>query len=203
MHGSLMENLNPEADREREDLPDVGPRVRYLRRLNRLRLKDLAAAAGCSESLLSRIENSVVVPSLTTLHRIAKALSVNVAALMDPKEEAVCTIYGPNDRPRQPRVTDGGDGSTAEILTPFSEHRQLEGLLLEMPAGGPMCGPFQHDGEEVGYVLSGELELLIEGERHLVPTGYSFFFLSDRVHSYRAAGDENCRVVWINTPPTF
>ncbi|WP_180970471.1 helix-turn-helix domain-containing protein [Burkholderia sp. WAC0059] len=198
-----MENLNPEADREREDLPDVGPRVRYLRRLNRLRLKDLAAAAGCSESLLSRIENSVVVPSLTTLHRIAKALSVNVAALMDPKEEAVCTIYGPNDRPRQPRVTDGGDGSTAEILTPFSEHRQLEGLLLEMPAGGPMCGPFQHDGEEVGYVLSGELELLIEGERHLVPTGYSFFFLSDRVHSYRAAGDENCRVVWINTPPTF
>ncbi|MGF6930869.1 transcriptional regulator with XRE-family HTH domain [Paraburkholderia sp. UCT70] len=198
-----MENLDSEVGRGDEDAPDVGPRVRYLRRVNRLRLKDVAAAAGCSESLLSRIENSVVMPSLTTLHRIAKALNVNVAALMDPKDEEVCTIYGPDDRPRQAHVTDGGDGSTAEILTPFSEHRQLEGLLLEMPAGGPMCGPFQHAGEEVGYVLSGELELVIEGGRHLVPTGYSFFFMSDREHSYRASGDVNCRVLWINTPPTF
>jgi transcriptional regulator with XRE-family HTH domain len=198
-----MKNLNTEADMHDEELPNVGPRVRYLRRMHRLRLKDLAAAAGCSESLLSRIENSLVVPSLTTLHRLSKALNVNVAALIDPKEEEVCTIYGPNDRPRLARVEAEGDGSTAEILTPFNEHRQLEGLLLEMPAGGLMCGPFQHAGEEVGYVLSGELELVVEGEHYLVPTGHSFFFLSDRIHSYRAAGDENCRVIWINTPPTF
>jgi transcriptional regulator with XRE-family HTH domain len=184
-------------------LPAVGARVRYLRRMHRLRLKDLATAASCSESLLSRIENNLVVPSLSTLHRICKALNVNIAALLDPKEDEVCTIYGPKDRPRYMRNPSEGDGSTAEILTPFSEHRQLEGLLLEMPAGGPLCGPFQHAGEEVGYVLSGELELTVEGEQHRVPTGHSFFFLSERVHTYRAAGDENCRVIWINTPPTF
>jgi transcriptional regulator with XRE-family HTH domain len=193
-----------EIDNADEGLPAVGPRVRYLRRLQRLRLKDLAAAAGCSESLLSRIENSLLVPSLTTLHRLCKALNVNVAALLDPKEEEICTIYGPNDRPRYTRkAAEEGDGSTAEILTPFAQHRQLEGLLLEMPAKGPMCGPFQHAGEEVGYVLTGELELVVEGEQYRVPTGHSFFFLSDRIHSYRASGDENCRVVWINTPPTF
>ncbi|MFM9859455.1 cupin domain-containing protein [Pseudoxanthobacter sp. M-2] len=195
---------NIEIDDGDDGLPAVGPRVRYLRRMHRLRLKDLAAAAGCSESLLSRIENSLVVPSLSTLHRLCKALNVNVAALLDPKEDEICTIYGPNDRPRYTRnAAEEGDGSTAEILTPFTQHRQLEGLLLEMPAGGPMCGPFQHAGEEVGYVLTGELELVVEGEQYRVPTGYSFFFLSDRIHSYRAAGDENCRVIWINTPPTF
>lgn len=194
---------NLEADSQDEGLPAVGPRVRYLRRLHRLRLKDLAATAGCSESLLSRIENSLVVPSLSTLHRLSKALNVNVAALIDPREEAICTIYGPNDRPRYTRAAEEGDGSTAEILTPFAEHRQLEGLLLEMPAGGSMCGPFQHVGEEVGYVLSGELELNVEGEQYRVPTGFSFFFQSDRIHSYRASGNENCRVIWVNTPPTF
>jgi transcriptional regulator with XRE-family HTH domain len=191
-------------DGDQDDaLPAVGPRVRHLRRLHRLRLKDLAIAAGCSESLLSRIENSLVVPSLSTLHRLCKALNVNIAALLDPKEDEICTIYGPNERPRYMRNPSEGDGSTAEILIPFAEHRQLEGLLLEMPANGPMCGPFQHAGEEVGYVMSGELELIVEGEHHRVPTGYSFFFLSDRPHSYRAAGDQNCRVIWINTPPTF
>lgn len=194
---------NSEAERLDEGLLAVGPRVRYLRRVHRLRLKDLASAAGCSESLLSRIENSLVVPSLSTLHRLSKALNVNVAALIDPKEEQVCTIYSPQDRPRYTRAADEGDGSTAEILVPFSEQRSLEGLLLEMPAGGPLCGPFQHAGEEVGYILSGTLELIVEGEHHRVPAGYSFFFQSDRIHSYRALGEENCRVIWINTPPTF
>ncbi|QIB35575.1 helix-turn-helix domain-containing protein [Ancylobacter pratisalsi] len=195
--------VNSEADKVDQGVAAVGPRVRYLRRLHRLRLKDLAAMAGCSESLLSRIENALVVPSLSTLHRLSKALNVNVAALIDPKEEQICTIYGPNNRPRYTRAAEEGDGSTAEILTPFAEHRQLEGLLLEMPAHGPMCGPFQHAGEEVGYILSGELELHVEGEHYRVQTGYSFFFQSDRIHSYRASGNENCRVIWVNTPPTF
>ena len=200
--GATMANI--EIDHGDDGLPAVGPRVRYLRRLHRLRLKDLATVAGCSESLLSRIENSLVVPSLSTLHRLCKALNVNVAALLDPKEDEICTVYGPNDRPRYTRnAAEEGDGSTAEILTPFAQHRQLEGLLLEMPAKGPMCGPFQHAGEEVGYVLTGELELVVEGEQYRVPTGHSFFFLSDRTHSYRALGEENCRVIWINTPPTF
>lgn len=190
--------------RNGEDFPAVGPRVRLLRRLRRLRLKDLADKAGCSESLLSRIENGLVVPSLTTLHRICRALDVNIAALMEQEPERIVVAYGPENRPRYTRGRAGeGDGSTAEILIPFAEDRRLEGLLLELPAQGPICGPFRHAGEEVGFVLSGELELIVEDERHLLPSGHSFYFASDRPHSYRAAGGENCRILWINTPPTF
>src|ERR1700685_2901611 len=42
-----------------EDRPAVGKRVRYLRRVKRMTLNDLARAAGCSVSLLSRVENDV------------------------------------------------------------------------------------------------------------------------------------------------
>jgi hypothetical protein len=37
----------------------------------------------------------------------------------------------------------------------------------------------------------------------LVPTESSFFLQSHRPHAYRAVGDVEYRVVWINTPPTF
>ena len=182
----------------------VGPRVRALRKRHRLRLCDLAERAGCSESLLSRIENGLVTPSLTTLHRICQALHVNVAALTDPQEARVCTIYGPNDRPRTAHGPAGeGDGSLCETLIPFSTTRALEGLLLELPGGGTMCGPFAHEGEEVGYVLEGALELVVDGQRHVLPQGHSFFFSSDLPHSYRAHGAAKCRILWINTPPTF
>ncbi len=66
-----------------------------------------------------------------------------------------------------------------------------------------MCGPFEHEGEEVGYVLEGELQLVVDGMTHAIKQGGSFFFRSDLPHSYGAKGRQNCRVIWINTPPTF
>lgn len=185
-------------------LPAVGPRLRLQRRIRRLRLKDLAVKAGCSESLLSRIENGLVTPSLTTLHRLSQALGINVSTLLEPVEEKICTVYGPNDRPRLLRGDEAeGDGSTADSIIPFEENRRLEGLMITLPAGGPLCGPFRHAGEEVGYVIEGAVELTVEGEIFIVPAGSTFFFESDRPHSYRASGTTMARVLWINTPPTF
>ena len=64
-------------------LSDIGQRIRAFRKLQRRSLLDLANEAVCSESLLSRIENSRIMPSLSTLHPISQALRVNVAVLME------------------------------------------------------------------------------------------------------------------------
>ena len=143
-------------------------------------------------------------PSLSTLHRISQALRVNVAGLMETGPDRVCTVYAPGTRPRTAHGdTAEGDGSTAESLVPYAEDRRLEALVVELPAGGALCGPFSHAGEEVGLVLEGTLELIVRGETHYVPAGSSFFFESDHSHAYRAASPASCRVVWVNTPPTF
>ena len=178
--------------------------MRSHRKLRRLRLRELAEKAGCSESLLSRVENGLVMPSLTTLHRLSKALGINVAALLEPLRNEPLTIYRPEQRPSSVMLGAAeGDGSSAQSLVPFHENRRLEALIVSLPAGGTACGPFVHDGEEVGLVLSGVLDLIVDGASHLVPAQCSFFLQSDRPHSYRAHGDEACRIVWVNTPPTF
>ena len=193
-----------DSDFGSSDLKALGRRLRFFRNVKKLRLKDLAEQAGCSESLLSRVENGRVMPSLTTLHRLGRALGINVAALLSPINDESCVVYGPGERPRFSRAeSNDGDGSTADSLIPFAESRLLEGLLSNLPAGGAMCGPFRHEGEEVGYVLEGALELLVEDQHFEVQTGHSFFFVSSRSHSYRAAGGLPCLVLWINTPPTF
>jgi transcriptional regulator with XRE-family HTH domain len=182
----------------------IGLRVRALRKLRRHRLRDLAQQAGCSESLLSRVENGLVMPSLSTLHRLARALGVNVAALVEESQDGACTVYSPAQRPRTSMAGAAeGDGSTAESLAPYAENRQLEALIVCLPPGGKLCGPFEHEGEEVGFVLEGELELVVDGVIHRVPTQFSFFLHSERPHFYRAIGPAPCRVVWINTPPSF
>ena len=185
-------------------MPKVGGRIRAFRKMQRLRLLDLAERAGCSESLVSRIETGRVVPSLSTLHRLSRALQVNVAVLLEDGEDRTCTVYTPESRPRTAHGDPAeGDGSTAENLIPYAADRRLEALIVHLPPGGALCGPFSHDGEEVGLVLDGVLELVVDGEAHLIRAGSSFYFGSGNAHSYRAASAEACRVVWVNTPPTF
>lgn len=185
-------------------LPNIALRIRNERRARRMRLKDLATASGCSESLLSRVENGLVMPSLTTLHRLCQGLEISVTALLSAEEDDPCIVYKANERPR---YTNGGwvegDGSMAESLVPFVEGRHLEAHIMHVPAHGSWCGPYHHAGEEVGYVLDGQLELKVSGATHVLGPGDSFFFASDKEHSYRAVGDIACRILWVNTPPTF
>jgi transcriptional regulator with XRE-family HTH domain len=178
----------------------VGRRLRQLRLAQGLRLKDLAGAAGCSESLLSRVENNLTTPSLTTMHRLARALGVSMVALLDVGSPDGVVISTPRDRIVIGR---GYPGEQNEVLIPHAENRLLEGFIVTLMPGAEPSGPFQHDGEEVGVILEGVLELVVGDSRNILHPGDSFFFHSDVTHRYRNAGADTCRVVWINTPPTF
>jgi transcriptional regulator with XRE-family HTH domain len=182
----------------------VGRRVRHLRHSKQMKLAELAKAAGCSTSLLSRVENEIVEPSLSTLHRLCRALGISVSALFSDEIDNYCVVYAPGERPKYNLSgTAEGDGSRAESIVPYAGSRLLEGFIIDLPPDSPSCGPFKHEGEEAGYVISGELELVVNGKSYVVRRGGSFFFRSDIVHTYRAAGAKLCRVVWINTPPSF
>ncbi|MBB3771925.1 MULTISPECIES: helix-turn-helix domain-containing protein [Ancylobacter] len=183
---------------------NIGFRIRVERRTRKMRLKDLADTAGCSESLLSRVENGLVIPSLTTLHRLCRALGISVTALLNADSDESLVIYRNGERPKY--SGSGfveGDGSMAESLVPYAPQRMLEAHIMHVPSNGDWCGPYRHAGEEVGYVLEGALELKVNGTVSIINVGDSFFFESELEHFYRASGDAHCRIIWVNTPVTF
>lgn len=185
-------------------LDGIGSRLRHARLTKRLRLVDIAEQVGCSESMLSKIECGKAIPSLGMLHRVAAALDTSIAELFNAAEGQEFVIYRAGERPSvtiDPRQS--GSGIRLERLVPYSAERALEGNIHVVMPGAVFGGAIKHAGEEVGYVVSGSLELTV-GERvtHLEP-GDSFFFRSDLPHSYRNLGETPAVVVWINTPPTF
>ena len=72
-----MDRLNPGRgagkDRKAPLTPRIGPKIKHTRLLKGLTLRDLADAAGCSKSLLSKIENGRANPSLKMIHRVIRA----------------------------------------------------------------------------------------------------------------------------------
>jgi transcriptional regulator with XRE-family HTH domain len=184
-----------------EDLPviEIGTKIRFTRRLRSLTLKEVAAATGCSESLLSKIENGHASPSLKILQRLTHALGLTVGQLFaqatDPDDIIMRAAT---------RVTfDTGDGGKSEPLAPHTGGHMLECHLHHYAPGCDSGGDLQHDGEEFGYVLEGEIELTVAGRNYTASAGDSFLFRSERPHSFRNKGKQAARVVWVNTPPTF
>jgi transcriptional regulator with XRE-family HTH domain len=189
---------------ENENGPRIGARLKHARLLNQLRLKDVAEKAGCSESMLSKIENERAVPSLTTLHRLCKSLNLSVSSLFNNETVEPWTIMRPDQRRTIGHAkAAGSEGVLAEVLIPSAEGRLLEGFLVVIEPGGHTNGTLQHKGEEVGFVVEGQLELTINDAVHLLQSGDSFYFPSDLPHAYRNVGKTQMRAVWINTPPTF
>lgn len=191
------------ADEERDEV-GVGARLREMRRGAHLRLKDVAARAGCSESMLSKIENGNVSPSINTLHRITRALGTSISDLFASPDAGAPFVLRQGRRPTLVRhPLRSGDGIALESLTPFEIGGILQAQLHIVEPGGASDGLISHEGEELGYILDGTLELTVDGHRAVLGPGDSFFFASKRPHGYRNVGNDTVRVVWVNSPPTY
>jgi len=180
----------------------LGGRIRHARILVGLTLKQLAQQAGCSESMLSKVERGQASPSLSALHRVACALNTNVAELTSLDDTPRSPVMRAHDRPVF-EIGSGRNGIRLERLVAPTRGQLLQGDIHVLEPGTAADETIQHHGEEFGYVLEGTLELTIAGERYQLNAGDSFYFASELPHSYRNTGGGILRVLWVNTPPTF
>lgn len=182
----------------------IGARLRHARLVKGLLIKDLAERVGVSISLISKYENDKLLPPLTVLHKLVSQLETNIGALFDSNWSGVGYIARAGSRPRISAAGEGDSvGVTLERIIPSGMGHLLQGNIHIVAPGGGSMGPMSHEGDEVGYVLEGRLELSIDGTTHDLGPGDSFAFASHLAHTYRNPGGNVTRVLWINTPPTF
>lgn len=179
------------------DTPKVGGRIRELRQQQKMTLADLAAASGISIGTLSQIERELVSPTVRTLFTLGEALGVSAAWLLDPEsdEKKVDPYVVTADR-RQPFLR--SEGLKKDLISPASSDRLRGFYMLLEPGYGSGGAPYAHNGEEIGLVLSGVMELEIEGENWILREGDCFAFPSDLPHRFANIGATQCAVFWIN-----
>lgn len=179
---------------------NIGRSIRSLRHIKGFTLKDLAEKTSCSESLISKIENGKAQPSLTMLHRIVHSLDITITVLFDESRADRGVVTRAGDRST---FNIDKQGSRLERLVPPNLGHLLEGNLHILAPGGGSEGVLMHEGEEVGFVLEGEFELMVENVTYILKSGDSFVYRSELPHSYRNPGKTLTKVIWVSTPPTF
>lgn len=182
----------------------LGIRLKLARQLRGMTLRALADSVGCSESLLSKLENGKTSPSLPMLHRLVEALDTNIGWMFEEVDSEEGIVFRAGSRPvitldplRQ------GEGISLERVIPYSPGHLLQCNIHRIEEGGESAGAIRHVGEEVGYVLTGDIELMVEDRAFQLHPGDTFVFRSELPHSYRNIGKGPASIFWVNTPPTF
>ncbi|MBI3362540.1 MAG: helix-turn-helix domain-containing protein, partial [Chloroflexi bacterium] len=124
---------------------NVGSRVRGLREESGMSLRGLAKASEMSPNALSQIERGNASPSVSTLNRLAAALSVPITAFFDtgtPREPVV--FVKADRRTRVPFSRGLMEGLGGELFT-----GRVEPFYLTLEAGGNSGPhPVVHTGHE-------------------------------------------------------
>ena len=156
----------------------VRQRLRSYRHTLGWSLDELGARSHLSPSTISRVETGKRTLSLDVLGPLARALHVDVNALLDPGEGDTDVVIRP--------LPSSSPGRTTWPLSRPTSGRYAMKMRLEPDA--PVDDARVHPGRDWIFVLSGRLRLTL-GDREIeVGEGEAAEFSCDVPHTFRALG---------------
>jgi transcriptional regulator with XRE-family HTH domain len=175
-----------------DDLPDVAPRLRELRRGRRLTLESAASRAGLSAAHLSRLETGRRQPSLPMLLALARVYGTTVSDLLGemPQERDPVVRAARSEPARSGGWTYHQAGLPGMAMQP---------LRVKVAYGAQGDLVRVHAGEEWLHVLTGRLRLGLGDAVHLLDPGDSAHFDSLTPHRIAAADQGGVELLFVRT----
>lgn len=178
---------------------EIGEKIKQMRIKLGLTQEELASRTELTKGFISQLERDITSPSIATLMDILEALGSDVASFFNEKSNEK-VVYSPDD---MFVLDDEEQGCSVCWLVTNAQKNQLEPIMVTIKSGGHTNEDDPHEGEEFGFVLSGQV-LLIDGDRRFrVKKGDSFCFHPTGVHYLQNAGKSEAKVLWVSTPPSF
>ncbi len=188
----------------------VGQRIKTIRENRQMTVEDLAAALpgekAANVKLIENLEAGALVPSLTPLLQIARALGVRLGSFLDDQTGHPIVLTKSKEVAATSRFTGSnlGDGK-AELsfhsLAANKNDRHMEPFIIDVKPhdGAPVLS--HHEGEEFIYVLEGEIEIAYGKEKYRVAAGDSIYYDSIVPHHLHAAGKAPAKILAVVYAP--
>lgn len=182
------------------DARTLGADLRALRKARGMTLSDLSATLGRSVGWLSQVERDISALSVTDLRELAAALDVSVSSLFRvvavPGEEGHIV----RQNARRP-IGSREAGLVEELLSPDLTD-DFEVVHSTFEAGARMAQQVSRPTQEVGYVVSGRMDIWIDGVCFHVGPGDSFRIRGE-AYRWENPHDQPCVAIWVIAPPVY
>lgn len=173
--------------------PDVGRRIRELRERRGLSLRVLAEQSGLSANAVSLIERGQSSPTVSTLHRLAAALGVQIVDFFGAQEEARVVFVRAAERGRTQTP-----GALVESLATGLAGQRIEPFLVTLEPGAGSGGePITHGGQELVLGLAGRVDYTVNEQVYQVGEGDALLFEASLPHYWCNPTWETARILLV------
>jgi len=174
---------------------NLGPRLRDLRRRQKMTLEKLAKRTGLTSSFLSQVERNITFPSVKSLREIASGLNTKVSRFFEEEEHRDFMFI---KKDKRKNIINNKLKSCYQVLASGLLDIRMEPSLLILKVGGETeKQPHSDDGEEFGFVLQGKVELLRGLEKFIMEKGDSIYFKGIKSHKIVNIGSSEAKLLWI------
>lgn len=175
----------------------IGGKINSLRVKKGLSIEEVAQNSGLPAATVSAIEEQSVSPPLGQIVSLANSLKVSVGELMGDNASSPFCITRSDDRTSVSRFgsTDGSSGSYSyESLGNNKQNRQMEPFMVTLNPGDRPIEPNQHDGEEILFVVEGQVEVNLAGHADVLNPGDTIYYDSSLPHIVSCHGDMQAKL---------
>lgn len=179
---------------------NIGERLRTIREMYGFSQRALAKKADVTNGIISMIEQNNSSPSIATLKKILNAFPISLTDFFSfgvPAQDKIIyrahelvEIGGKNISYRQ--VGSKLEGKSMQII-----HERIE------PGADTGIEMLQHEAEEGGVIIKGQIELTCGGQIEILNAGDAYYFDSRIPHRFRNIGDGDCEIISTCSPPSF
>ncbi len=152
-----------------------GSRIRKIRRQQQQTQQQIADACGCTKGLLSKIESGACQPALATLTKIAHALGVSAAALLDEQQMST-TVYTSSDALHTTTWPRTDMGYAYYAFAASRTNKRMQPFLITAERGQVTPHGLSHTGDEFIYMLAGEMTYRVGDQTYYLRPGDSLYF---------------------------
>src|ERR1700754_3749686 len=157
-------------------LLEVSRRIKEFRLEKRLTVQELAVRSEVSKGLISQIENGRSIPSLPVLFGIIQSLEMSISSFFDGLNMEAPNIIVQRKKDYESFTKEDAKGFLYKrIFVKNISASTLDFVLLELNKNSKR-EEVSTEAFEYKYIIQGECEYLINGEKYPLKEGDSLFF---------------------------
>lgn len=186
---------------------DVGARLKALRHQYNLSQRQLAEHANVPHGQISMIETNKSSPSVASLRKILSGFGISMSEFFEPDSVASQQPFFTPSELRDLTSLLYRDSKSSEHAITIKQvgDAKLHGLQILQehyePGADTGASMIEHEANEGGIVISGEIEITVGADIRVLKAGDAFLFNSREPHRFRNISDRACKVISACTPP--
>ncbi len=192
------EDLLIEANQKTSDHYNLGAAIKTFRQKLGMSQRELSHLVGVTPSNISQIESNQVSPSLPVLYRISETLCVDMGSFFKSSLGRDKIVFHGQDATRIRGHELDNPSIEVVQLTPLDLNGPVDSFRVTIMPGKKLSSHFfTHKGEEMGYLITGNLTAVYAGQALELAPGDTIYLKTVLPEKWCNAGREKAVLHWL------